>query len=59
MIKLDITQTASPICPYCEMEINTVSAQKVNHLLGKTYLYFCPHCRKVLGFGHRKGFWMG
>jgi hypothetical protein len=27
--------------------------------LGRRYLYFCPHCRKVLGVSHRKGFWMG
>jgi hypothetical protein len=23
------------------------------------YVYFCPHCRKVLGFSHRQGYLLG
>lgn len=49
----------SPLCPHCETEIETLHARKIRSQLGVRYLYFCGHCRKVLGISHRKGFWMG
>lgn len=54
-----------PRCPYCEAELETVAARSVNAeggptvRFGKRYIYACPHCSKVLGISHRKGFWMG
>ncbi len=47
------------MCPYCNRELDRVLAKRVRHDLGKAYLHACPHCRKVLGVSHRKGFWMG
>ena len=48
-----------PICPHCKTEITNVWYQELAGFLGKRYLYFCSHCRAVLGVSHRKGFWMG
>jgi len=33
--------------------------RELRGVLGRRYVYFCSHCRKVLGLSHRKGFWMG
>jgi len=43
----------APKCPHCEMELTEVYAKSKGAGLteGKNMLYFCPHCRKVLGFG--------
>jgi uncharacterized protein with PIN domain len=54
-----IEDEQTPICPHCEKEIISVAARKMQSTLGVRYLYFCNHCRKVLGVSHRKGFWMG
>jgi hypothetical protein len=48
-----------PVCPFCKTDIETVWFQEMSGILGRRYLYFCPHCRSVLGVSHRKGFWMG
>jgi Zn-finger nucleic acid-binding protein len=49
----------TPLCPHCELELRSVSLRRIESDFGVRYLYFCPHCRKVLGVSHRKGFWMG
>ncbi|TFH01592.1 MAG: hypothetical protein E4H13_04455 [Calditrichales bacterium] len=59
MIEIQEKYDALPVCHSCKQEINTVWFQKLRGVLGKRYLYFCPHCRAVLGVSHRKGFWMG
>ncbi|MEZ5276648.1 MAG: hypothetical protein R3F07_09730 [Opitutaceae bacterium] len=51
--------TPDPICPHCEKEIRSLYARKVEATLGVRFVYYCEHCRKVLGVSHRKGFWMG
>lgn len=48
-----------PVCPHCKNQITTVWYQSLSTFLGRRFLYFCPHCRSVLGVSHRKGFWMG
>lgn len=48
-----------PRCPHCNKELNGVYTQEVKNEFGKTWLYFCTHCAKVLGVSQRKGFWMG
>jgi predicted SprT family Zn-dependent metalloprotease len=53
------TTTETPICPHCEKHIDRVYARKAQSKLGVRFLYFCGHCKKVLGVSHRKGFWMG
>ncbi|MDX9754198.1 MAG: hypothetical protein RBU29_09580 [bacterium] len=59
MIRVEEKENINPICPHCEKELTLVWTRQVSVLLGKRYMYFCPHCRKVLGISHRKGFWMG
>ncbi len=48
-----------PICPHCGEEIEEMAARRVDSTLGVRFLYYCIHCRKVLGVSQRKGFWMG
>ena len=52
-------QDESPICPYCNNILTVIWFRELYGILGKRYVYFCPHCKKVLGVSHRKGFWMG
>lgn len=42
----------APLCPHCTTEITEVYRKGTGFPLGqgRTLLYFCPHCRKVLGF---------
>ena len=58
-IKINQEDANDPICPHCDAPMASVSARKVESLLGVRFLYYCPKCRKVLGISHRKGFWMG
>ncbi len=43
----------APLCPHCEEELTEVytRAKGVPFVQGRNVVYFCPHCRKVLGFG--------
>ena len=40
-------------CPHCGAELSEVYAREkgVPFVQGCNVVYFCPHCRKVLGFG--------
>jgi uncharacterized protein with PIN domain len=42
----------SPVCPHCEREITEVYSRRkgVALIQGQEVVYFCPHCRKILGF---------
>jgi uncharacterized protein with PIN domain len=44
----------APVCPHCEEELTEVytKAKGVPFAAGTNVVYFCPHCRKVLGIGH-------
>jgi uncharacterized protein with PIN domain len=59
MINLEAKEDIEPICPHCSSELRTVWMNELKSTLGRRYIYFCPHCRKVLGVSHRKGLWMG
>ncbi|KPK86087.1 MAG: hypothetical protein AMJ81_02085 [Phycisphaerae bacterium SM23_33] len=59
MIRLEAKNDVSPICPHCSSELDTIWMRELTGFLGRRYVYFCPHCRKVLGVSHRKGFFMG
>lgn len=59
MIGLKSQYEVQPICPHCSQELSMLWMQELKGFLGKRYAYFCPHCRKVLGVSHRKGFFMG
>ena len=50
-----------PVCPHCQADLNQINfrTKGLGWIEGKNVVYFCPHCRKVLGLSHRKGFWMG
>jgi uncharacterized protein with PIN domain len=43
----------APVCPHCEEELTEVytRAKGVPFIQGTNVVYFCPYCRKVLGFG--------
>ena len=58
-IRIQEVDTPEPLCPQCGKEIRTVMAKKVESTFGVRFVYYCEHCRKVLGVSHRKGFWMG
>jgi uncharacterized protein with PIN domain len=40
------------VCPHCENELTEVytKAKGVPIIQGTNIVFFCPHCRKVLGF---------
>ncbi len=59
MLELESKEQVRPICPHCEKELDRLWMNELRSALGRRYVYFCPHCRKVLGVTHRKGFWMG
>ena len=42
----------APLCPHCEHELNEVYRRGRGVPLGqgRTLIYFCPHCLKILGF---------
>jgi len=59
MLELEKKDDVSPVCPHCTHPLNQVWFRELKGFLGKRYVYFCSHCRKVLGISHRKGLFMG
>lgn len=57
MVEIPFTVTVRddlvPVCPHCEGELPEVHVRRRGIPLwqGRTVVFFCPHCRKVLGFG--------
>lgn len=45
-----------PICPHCESDLPEVYSrvQGTAFVTGRSLVFFCPHCRKVLGFGQER-----
>ncbi len=46
-----------PICPHCTQPITEVYTKAKGpgwFLFPKTAIYFCPHCRKVIGFSQSR-----
>jgi len=46
-----------PICPHCTQPITEVYYKARGagwFLFPRSAIYFCPHCRKVLGLGQSK-----
>jgi len=58
-MELKSKQEVTPICPHCNQAINELWHREIRGFLGRRYIYFCPHCCKILGVSHRKGFFMG
>jgi uncharacterized protein with PIN domain len=46
----------NPVCPHCEAELAEVYVRKrgVPLIQGRSVLFFCPTCRKVLGIGQER-----
>jgi uncharacterized protein with PIN domain len=59
MLELESSPEIDPICPHCSTPLRKVLCKGLRGMLGRRFIYFCPHCHKVLGVSHRKGFWMG
>lgn len=59
MIQAEYREDINPVCPHCNSPVNQIYIHKIKSFLGKRFLYFCSNCHKVLGFSHRKAFWMG
>ncbi len=59
MVNLETKDDIEPVCLHCSAELRTVWMRELRTVLGRRHIYFCPHCRKVLGISNRKGFWMG
>ncbi|TWT79711.1 hypothetical protein CA13_11180 [Planctomycetes bacterium CA13] len=51
-IELVEANDESPICPHCEKELDKVLYKSKGFPLfsGRHTMYFCPHCKKVIGF---------
>ena len=58
-MRIEQRDDVAPICPHCQANLDALWFRELRGIFGKRYIYFCPHCRKVLGVSHRKGFWMG
>ena len=45
-------EDVTPVCPYCEIDLTEVHRRSYGAPFGtgETRVYFCPACRKVLGF---------
>lgn len=46
----------TPLCPHCDRELAEVYVRTrgVPLIQGRTVLFFCPACRKVLGIGQER-----
>ncbi len=58
-IETEERSDVTPLCPHCGERIEKLWYRRLSGFLGKRYVYFCPHCRKVLGISHRKGLLAG
>ena len=59
MLSIEKRNDVAPICPHCDTELRIILFQELLGFLGRRYIHFCQHCKKVLGVSQRKGFWMG
>ena len=46
----------TPLCCHCSNELTEVYSKTKGSgfVVGKDVMYFCPHCRKVLGFAQSR-----
>ena len=55
-MKVKKVDSIDPVCPFCEQPLPEVWRRDVDPklmALEHRYVYFCPHCRKVLGMGQQ------
>jgi hypothetical protein len=46
----------TPLCCHCSKELTEVYSKTKGSgfIVGKDVMYFCPHCKKVLGFAQSR-----
>ena len=46
----------TPLCGHCDRKLTEIYSQTKGSgfVVGKDTVYFCPHCRKVLGFAQSR-----
>jgi len=46
----------TPLCPHCSKELTEVyrKSRGAGLIVGRNSVFFCPHCRKVLGFAQSR-----
>ncbi len=47
-------ESENPVCPKCEKELDEIKAKQFDKGFFKVtdkFVYFCPHCKGVLGVG--------
>lgn len=46
----------SPLCPHCGKELTEIyrKSRGAGLIVGRNSIFFCPHYRKVLGFGQSR-----
>ncbi len=47
----------NPLCPHCDKELREVHWRQIQ-ATNAEYVFICPECRKVIGFGVRKAAWI-
>lgn len=55
-MKIKKVDTVDPICPFCEKALPEIWRKDADPKVFTTehrYVYFCPHCRKVLGIAQQ------
>ena len=43
-----------PVCPFCSKELREIKTRQFDKgwfKVTEKFVYFCPHCKKVLGIG--------
>ena len=42
-----------PVCPHCQAELPEIHMRQMQGPfgVGRAFVFFCPHCRKTMGFG--------
>ena len=45
-----------PVCPHCSKDLSEVyrKSKGAGFVVGRNSVFFCPHCRKVLGFAQSR-----
>ncbi len=54
-MKLLHMQEENPVCPHCQTALTAMAYKELEAFLGRRYVYFCPHCKKVPGDISSKG----
>jgi len=59
-MKIEIKRDLTPVCPFCEADLETIWTRKIKaSFWGVTFIYCCPSCSKVLGVSQRKSMMAG